>query len=93
MLYKLFVFIGLQIISFPCFQFGAKENVSDLHDFIKRNNLNIGDIFHPIEVCTQLASWVYEKYLIGSNIFNNTIKVFLKYQNYLLKYKNNIFIF
>lgn len=43
-------FIGLQIIAFPCFQFGAKENISDVYDFVKRNNLNIGEIYEPIEV-------------------------------------------
>lgn len=44
------VSIGLKILAFPCGQFGESETHQGVVDFLKTNNVDIGEIFAPVSV-------------------------------------------
>ncbi|EDS26245.1 secreted glutathione peroxidase [Culex quinquefasciatus] len=56
----------LNILLFPCFQFGASESANEIFAFFESNsNRQVGDVFAEIEVngskCTQLYQFLKQK--------------------------------
>lgn len=48
--YVLFFSSGLQILLFPCGQFGSNETYENVTKFMKQNNFNFGEVLAPIHV-------------------------------------------